>query len=359
MLLLFAAAANAGAQPCATPTAECTEWVGLAAGQPRVLIYRSYPLAVKNEGITRALVIVHGGSRDADNHFRTALAAAFLAGALTDTVLIAPRFASNTGESQNSSGAVCRDRVAPDEAVWTCNDGRPESWRFGGPATGNNQVTAFDYADEILRKLANKTIFPNLKRIVFSGHSGGGMFTLRYAMASDGNDKLGVPVTYVASNATNVTYLDSLRPTAAAYPVTAAAPGYVPLAPSSPFVPFPDAKNCATFDDWPFGLKHRVGYSARIPDSQLIRQMAARNVISLLGDLEILPLASFDVTCPAMAQGPTRLARGLALTEHLNRNHGAHHKAVVVPNCGHNARCMFTADVALPLLFPEPRTGRP
>jgi hypothetical protein len=25
-----------------------------------------------------------------------------------------------------------------------------------------------------------------------------------------------------------------------------------------------------------------------------------------------------------------------------------------VPLCGHNARCMYTSDVALPLLFPKP-----
>jgi hypothetical protein len=51
------------------------------ANESRVLIYRNYPLETKNENITRALVFVHGINRDADNHFRTALAAAFLVGA--------------------------------------------------------------------------------------------------------------------------------------------------------------------------------------------------------------------------------------------------------------------------------------
>ena len=48
--------------------------------QSRLLIYRNYPLEAKNENITRALVLVHGINRDADNHFCTPLAAAFLAG---------------------------------------------------------------------------------------------------------------------------------------------------------------------------------------------------------------------------------------------------------------------------------------
>ena len=33
---------------------------------------------------------------------------------------------------------------------------------------------------------------------------------------------------------------------------------------------------------------------------------------------------------------------------------GGVHQAMVIPLCGHNARCMFTADAALPVLFPKP-----
>ena len=66
-------------------------------GQPsRVLVYRTFPLEKRNEQVTRAFVFVHGILRDADNHFRTALAAAYLAGALDDTIIVAPRFASNS-----------------------------------------------------------------------------------------------------------------------------------------------------------------------------------------------------------------------------------------------------------------------
>jgi hypothetical protein len=37
----------------------------------------------------------------------------------------------------------------------------------------------------------------------------------------------------------------------------------------------------------------------------------------------------------------------------VNQKYGAHHHIVVVPLCGHNARCMFTAEPALPILFPK------
>jgi hypothetical protein len=68
----------------------------------------------------------------------------------------------------------------------------------------------------------------------------------------------------------------------------------------------------------------------------------------------ILPLGIFDTSCPAMAQGPTRLARGVAFSRYVKEHHGgANHNTVVVPFCGHSARCMFTSDAALPLIFPN------
>src|ERR1700686_3951836 len=91
---LFFAPAAVWAAPCIT-VAGCTEWVTLAGGPSRSLIYRTYSLDAPNPQIKRALVMVHGAGRDADNYFRTALAAAFLANALDDTEVIAPRFASN------------------------------------------------------------------------------------------------------------------------------------------------------------------------------------------------------------------------------------------------------------------------
>lgn len=319
---------------------------------PRVLVYRSYPLQTKNEAITRALLVVHGGGRDADSQFRVALGAAYMAGALDNTVLVSPRFASNTGMRANTGGSECRDSLATEEANWVCDE-RPISWRFGGPAIGGATVTSYDFADEILRKLARKDVFPNLKTIVVAGHSGGGMFVSRYQMASKVHDQLGVTITYVSANPTSIAYLDAIRPTAAAYPVNAAGPGYILPPPAEAFTAFADAGKCPAYHDWPYGSQKKTGYLADLSDDQLKKQLAARPMTYLLGDLDILPLAGFDSSCPAMAQGPTRMARGIAFGKYVRERLGAQHKTVIVPLCGHNARCMFTADQALALIFPK------
>ena len=347
-LFVFLLAQGVWAEPCTTASAACTEWIAVAGGPMRSLIYRTHPLETKDESITGALIMVHGAGRDADNYFRHVLAAAFLADALENTLIISPRFASNDGGS-------CRDTLAANELNWNC---ARDTWRTGGAAIDNAKITSYDVADEILRKLARKEMFPNLKNIVIAGHSAGGQFATRYEMSNQVHDSLGVPITYVVSNPSSYAYLDNLRPSPSALPanIAAAAPGYIapmPAKPPAPFVAFSDARNCTTYDNWPYGLQNRNGYSARLSDDQLKKQLAARPVTYLLGGLDILPLFGFDSSCSAMAQGTTRLARGLAYAKYVNERYGAQHKTIVVPSCGHNARCMFTADPVLQLLFPK------
>jgi hypothetical protein len=216
-------------------------------------------------------------------------------------------------------------------------------------------VTSFDFLDELLRKLARKEIFPNLKQIVVTGHSAGGQVLNRYEMANQVHDKLGVPVTYVVANPSSYAWPDGTRPTDAAYSVQSHAPGYVPAVPANAaaFRSFAGAGDCTTYDQWPYGLKDRTGYTASQTDDQLKAQLSSRPTIYLLGELDVFPLGGFDGSCPAMAQGPTRLARGEAFGKFVNEKLGAHHIVKVVPECGHNARCMFTSEDALPLLFPK------
>jgi len=308
-------------------TTGCTEWVTLGGGPARSMIYRTYPLNTRNQQIRRALVVVHGAGRDADNYFRTAVAAAFLAAALDDTIVIAPRFAS-------SEGRGCTDKLDANEVNWPCGG---NSWRAGGIPTSHKTLTSFDFADEILRQLARRDVFPNLNAIVLTGHSAGGQFVTRYEMSNKVNDKLGIPITYVVSNPSSYAYLDPARPSAD----------------GKSFAPYNGEGGCGNYDQWPYGFQKRSGYTGKIPDDQLKRQLAERPTVYLLGEIDILPLGGFDSSCSAMAQGPTRLARGQAFGKYVNEKYGARHKTVIVPLCGHNARCMYTAEVALPILFPK------
>jgi pimeloyl-ACP methyl ester carboxylesterase len=342
-------AAPAAAAPCTTATPACTEFVTAGSSPVRVLVYRSFPLDTKNADITRAVVMVHGAGRDADNYFLHTLAATFLAGGLDNTVVISPRFASNNGG--------CSDTLADREANWEC--GGPARWTAGGDARGAAGVTSFDVMDDILLRLSRREAFPNLRSIVLAGHSAGGQFVGRYQMSNQVHDKLKLPITYIVANPSSYAYLDAMRPTSNALTgsVSALAPGYVPAPPAkpgSPFGNFGDRDNCTTYDQWPYGMQKRVGYAAKLSDQQLKTQLAARPATYLLGGLDILPLFGFDGSCAAMAQGPTRMARGIAYGKYVNEHLGAKHTVREVPSCGHNARCMFTDNAALSLMFSKP-----
>ncbi len=327
--------------PCTTSTPACTEWVMLGGGPARSMIYRSHAIESRNDRVQRALVMVHGAGRNADHYFATAMAAAFLAGAIDDTIVIAPRL------------VACTDAPEPNEVLWSCNG---DSWRSGGSAASHPQLSSFDLMDEILRKLANASTFPHLKAIVIAGHSAGGQYVTRYEMANRVHDTLRVAVTYVVANPSSYAWPDATRATSADDGEAAAATdGWKSEDAHTKFAYGPyDAARCPNYNTWPLGLAERsAGYTAKMTDEQLKKQLAARPTTYLLGQVDTLPLGGFDSSCAAMAQGPTRRARGEAFLKYVNEKLGARHTAVIVPECGHNDRCVYTTDVVFPVIFPK------
>ena len=199
-------------------------------------------------------------------------------------------------------------------------------------------------------------MFPNLQGITVTGHSAGGQVTNRYGMSSRVHDSLGVPVQYVVANPSSYAWPTDERPTGpAAWPLQAGAPGFVPATPPNmpAFRSMGDGRGCTFYNQWPYGFANRTGYVAALSDSQLTRQLATRPVTYLLGEDDILPLSGFDGGCAAMAQGPTRQARGHAYARFVNERLGGHHQVVVVIGCGHNGRCIYTSEPWLRIAFPR------
>jgi len=87
-------------------------------------------------------------------------------------------------------------------------------------------------------------------------------------------------------------------------------------------------------------------------DEQLKTQLVSRPTTYLLSQVDTLPLGGFDGSPPAMAQGATRRARGEAFVHYLDTRMGGSAKVMIVPECGHNDRCVYTTDAVLPVIFP-------
>jgi pimeloyl-ACP methyl ester carboxylesterase len=310
------------------------------------MVYRTFSLSARNAAVRRALIMIHGTNRNADHYFSTATGAAFLADALADTVVIAPSFLS--------SDRGCMDKLQMDEVSWSC---RGDSWRSGGVSSSNKNLTSFDFIDELLRRLADKKTFPNLTTIVIAGHSAGGQFVSRYEMANHVQDSLGVAVSYVVANPSSYAWPDATR----VLPIDDgqaenAVSGWKEEKPHTKFSygPF-DSSKVANYDSWPYGLENRTeGYTAKMSDEQLKKQLVSRTTTYLLSQVDTLPLGGFDGSPSAMAQGATRRARGEAFVKYVNEQLGANSKVMIIPECGHNDRCVYTTDAALPVIFPKP-----
>jgi pimeloyl-ACP methyl ester carboxylesterase len=356
------AQAAGASKPCVTATDNCNEWVAIGKGAGRSMVFRSYPLLKRNPNVTRALIMVHGTNRNADRYFMSALSATFLANAIDTTEVISPWIRSNEGRG-------CADKLAENEVNYSCGG---DSWKSGGNATNFPDISSFDFVDKILRELADKNNFPNLKAIVVAGHSAGGQFVNRYEMFNKVHETLGVPVEYVVANPSSYAWPDSTRP----LPVDDAMPDNAKAAWNSeavhtkfsfgaftPPAPAADARpqaGCAaSYDVWPYGLKDRKGtYTSAVTDEQAKKQLVSRPTTYLLGQVDVLPLGGFDSGCNAMAQGATRRARGEAFVKFIDEKLGGTSKAIIIPECGHNDRCIYTTDEALGVLFPKPAAAK-
>ena len=334
-LLLFLLVALPGfSQYCSTATPDCTAKLPLGDGSKFALYYRNYPLTQPTAKIERAMIIIHGATRNAHDYFSTGMAAAFLAGALDNTLVISPRFAGNTG-------ALCSDPLAANEIAWDCGN-----WKNGFEALNHKGVFSYDVLDTLIKTITDPKMFPNLKGIVVSGHSAGGQITHRYAATSKIHDQTRVPIRYVVSNPSSYVYLDADRlPRDFHCDTTGKC--------LESFIPYGDRRNCTTYNDWMHGLDNLKGYAASLTPDKIRQQLLTRPVTYLMGELDTLPIAGFDSSCISMAQGPTRYDRAKAYFAHVTKLKAKDHSFVTVPLCGHNNRCIWTADQALPVVFPN------
>jgi pimeloyl-ACP methyl ester carboxylesterase len=334
-LLLFLLVSLPGySQYCSTATPDCTARLPLGDGSKFATYYRNYPIDKPNLKIERVMIIIHGAGRNADDYFSTGMASAFLAGALDNTLVISPLFAGN-------NGAACKDALATNEIAWDCGD-----WKNGFESLNHKGVYSYDLLDALLTKIADPKLFPNLKGIVVSGHSAGGQFTHRYAAVNKVHNNIRVPVRYVVSNPSSYVYLDAER-----LPREFKCDDKGKC--DEDFRPYADRRNCTTFNDWMHGLDKLKGYAASLTADKIREQLLTRPVTYLMGELDTLPIAGFDSSCISMAQGPTRYDRAKAYFAHVTKLKAKDHSFVTVPLCGHNNRCIWTADQALPVVFPK------
>lgn len=294
--------------------------VPYAGGTASIPVFVSEDWTKPQPSVTRAVIILHGLLRNAHDYFGAGLQAREAAGAAGQGALIvAPQFLADLD-------------IAPHKLPATTLGWDWDHWAGGEPALTPAPLSGFDALDAVLAHLADRSLFPNLQRVVIAGFSAGGQIGQRYAVVGKGEatlTKAGVPTTYVVSDPSSYLYFTPERPVA---------------------VP-----NCDV-NAW------RYGFGAGVPPyvtgaSDLEQRYVARDVIYLLGMADVDPNhPALDKSCAAEAQGPNRFARGHAYFAMLQARHGAalHQRLVDVPGIAHDGAKMFNSACGLDALFGKP-----
>jgi pimeloyl-ACP methyl ester carboxylesterase len=293
-------------------------------GQGTLPLYLSSDWSMPLPAILRAIIVLHGRLRNADEYYISAHTAQVAAGDDGKSALmIVPQFLAEVD--------IEALKVPAFTVGWSV-----VGWEGGDAALAPKPVSSFEALDAILAKLSDRRVFPNLKQVVVAGHSGGGQVVQRYAIAGKGEAALSrqhIDIRYVVANPSSYAYFNKERPIPAI------------------------AASCAGYDNWKYGMDGRPPYLADVTPAALEQRYVERDVIYLLGTLDTKPAA--DKSCMGEAQGPSRYARGHAYADAMaKRNHGTpNHRVWDVAGVGHDGDKMLTSKCGLAALFDSPGCG--
>jgi hypothetical protein len=312
--------------------------------------YGSHDLTTAyNHEVKRAVIMLHGLSRNAAGAYETLVSSACLAEGqqftihpTRETVLLAPHF--------QTEDDLLRLRYYH---YWKSDD----RWVGGYHSEVNPTVSSYAVIDAIINQLVGKRSlldprrrFPNLEMIVVAGHSAGGQFTHRYAATNSRDGNLpGIRMRYVVANPSSYLYLDNRRPHFDGSAGFGVPYRYVCVGFSCAWEPSPGfwgAPLCpASYNDWRYGLADLNDYAGAVGAATIHDRLLGRKVTLLLGTLDNDPHHDqLDNTCPGKLQGPNRYDRGQNLLAYLDERFPGHrHDIVNVDGADHDDFEMFVA----------------
>ena len=335
---------------------------------------------VQQKKVQTIIIMVHGSGMNADDYLCTTSAAIprqqqqqhhYASSPSPDTVLvIAPWFVAPYAQAGPVS---LYHKPHVDALRWHDQQGPIyHTWRYGAPAMNHANVSSYAAMDAMIDGILQDAPvrFPVLQRIVVAGHSAGGQYTQRWALLSasrgfaDKNHDNGknhdntveapekqrhgplrpISLRVVVANPKSFCFLDNRRFVNGTFTV-----------------PNPeDIGNCTEYNHWQWGLERAADHDF-LPTpykdqaiahaggvSAIRRRYAARDVVYLAGELDILP----NGNCMDRLQGPYRRQRSEHFMASLHHLFGrpVHHR-LVVTGVYHNHALMFQSPEGQMALF--------
>ncbi|EPQ32037.1 uncharacterized protein PFL1_00235 [Pseudozyma flocculosa PF-1] len=279
--------------------------------------------------IKTVLIQVHGHGRDPWNYYNHNTAARSKAesslGVDPSTVLSIAPFFMGIGDKNN--GAIPEGNPSN----WLCFEG--DYWAGGYSnlcPDGVQGVSSFEAMDALVAWASNRSRFPNVDRVVISGHSLGGQFVQRYAHF--GRPSTSAELHFWVGNAASFLYYSKDRP-----------------------VPLADLTACKAYNRYLYGsaaLSDRLGAYGVGDIGAAQSTYNSRNVHLGIG---LQDHAAGVLGCEAKVQGSGHYERATGYINYLRQFKGgfpSRHTVDYVTS-SHDARTMLTKKVTLQRLFTD------
>jgi hypothetical protein len=296
---------------------------------------RSHPIDIPQVKIDRAVIVVHGVLRNADEYFPHMIEAVKHAGVESNTLVIAPQFLLEEDIAEFDLG--------DDVLFWGGETG--EGWKKGDDSVSTEghprqaAASSFEVVDRIIEQIALKGSFPNLKAVIVIGHSAGGQYVNRYAAGTRIGKSLpeGIHLRFIVANPSTYMYLTDER--------------RLPEIANEFAVP-EDAD--PDYNDYKYGLDNLNPYMAAVGAETIRARYSKKDVVYLLGG-EDIQQEYLEQSANAMLQGQHRLERGQVYYRYLKHTFGdeitQNQKITIVPCVGHDHAAIFISEAGLKYLF--------
>jgi pimeloyl-ACP methyl ester carboxylesterase len=288
-------------------------------GSHKLSVHLSHDINLIQEKIERAIITIHGSTRNGDTYYKSVSRMAKRLGVQDTTLVLSPNF-KESGDFSN-----------PGELIY-----RPwQDWWIGNNSIArgddSSSVSSFSVIDRLVEIFSDRERFPHLDTLVIAGHSAGGHLTQRYALGSRAEDSTHLNIKYVVANPGTYAYLNNKRPI-----------GF--------FGRFKVPRNPRCYyNHYKYGLDKKNEYMSRDDNQTMIERYLKRNVVYLLGDQD---LGDVEQSCEAALQGATRFARGKFFKAHLDEFFPSNdHQLIIVPDVGHTQYGMYTSEIGSEVLF--------
>lgn len=292
----------------------------------RMTYFGNKDISVLNNGVKLAVIHIHGINRNGRDYFDVISQAADYANLYEKNVFIVPQFVT-----QDDKTAL---NLSHDYLYWNTDYDRGAN-SLNTP----ENISSFGVIDSMVNQLVNS--YPNLCKIVISGHSQGGQLTQRYAGTNVVENGINIPVRYVPAGPSSYFYLDNERR----------------IAGTEDQFEVPNT-SCNYYDDWKYGLENLSPYPyiSSVGAATIRNQYKDREVYYLVGaDDNDANDPNLATDCASMLQGDQRVQRFDIFKNYLEQYYtnnfsfdiNQNHNWAAVSGVGHSNRSVFTSTTGL------------